>query len=292
MALLQRGLKLASSSFSFSCLSTSIWTSTPLAVVASSSSPAWLSGNRRLLHSKPSSQHKIRRFYKEVSIKSTEEPDGWFTVLLDNRQLKTPKKLPFMVPNEELAELVALEWDCQEKELFPDTMYITSLCNVALDNKSGLTKDERINNLVPFAETDTLSYRNDGITDLHNMQKDEWNPLVDWFAKRYNTDVMTTTTLFEQQHDQFVEKVVEELANMNDFSLAATELAMDTAKSAIIALAMYEGEIDAEHASRLSRLELEFQVERFGEIEWAHTMEKHDTQARLAAAAVVMKLAK
>ena len=39
-----------------------------------------------------------------------------------------------------------------------------------------------------------------------------------------------------------------------------------------------------------ARLEIDFQTSRFGEVEWAHTLERNDTQARLAAAALVMHL--
>eukprot|EP00056_Hartaetosiga_gracilis_P018751 m.11738 g.11738 ORF g.11738 m.11738 type:complete len:278 (+) comp7034_c0_seq3:57-890(+) len=249
----------------------------------------------RTLHSKSTSQQKFGKFYKEVTTKEVVEDSskqGWFTVLLDNRQLKTPQRAPFEVPSQELAELVALEWDTQEKELFPELMYVTSLCNAAIDNKTGLSREERVQNLVPFAQTDTLCFRNDIGSDLHELQKEEWDPLVQWFSKRYNTDVMTTTTLFEAQHDAFVDVVDKELHKMNEFTLSACELAIDTAKSVIVSFALLEGEIDAEEAAKKARLETEFQVERFGEVEWAHTMEKYDTQARLAAAAIVMKLSK
>lgn len=30
-----------------------------------------------------------------------------------------------------------------------------------------------------------------------------------------------------------------------------------------------------------ARLEVDFQTSRFGEVEWAHTLEKHDTEVRL-----------
>jgi hypothetical protein len=39
-----------------------------------------------------------------------------------------------------------------------------------------------------------------------------------------------------------------------------------------------------------ARIEVAFQVSRFGVIEWAHSLEEADTKTRLAASAIVMDL--
>eukprot|EP00043_Microstomoeca_roanoka_P000993 m.30374 g.30374 ORF g.30374 m.30374 type:complete len:294 (-) comp10602_c1_seq2:117-998(-) len=231
---------------------------------------------------------RIGRFYKQASVK---EVDEGYTVMLDHRALKTPMRKPFVVPTEELAHVVAFEWDAQGKTIQPASLHVTSLCNTALDNPARLTREQRIENLVPFLATDTLCFREDTSDALVTKQKELWDPLVDWFQMRYGASVCVTFKLFEQQHPECIDVLKQELDRMSELTLTAFELATDTAKSAIIALAMYERAISAQEATNAARLEIDFQTQRFGEVEWAHTLEKYDTQARLAAAAVVMRLA-
>lgn len=51
-------------------------------------------------------------------------------------------------------------------------------------------------------------------------------------------------------------------------------------------MALVEGVMSPSEVARAARIETVFQVERFGEVEWAHTIEEHDTVARLAASAL------
>lgn len=59
--------------------------------------------------------------------------------------------------------------------------------------------------------------------------------------------------------------------------------AVDTIKSLILAMACIEKRISVEKAVALSRLEEDYQTTFWGRVEWAHDLNQHDTQARLAA---------
>lgn len=60
--------------------------------------------------------------------------------------------------------------------------------------------------------------------------------------------------------------------------------AVDTLKSIILTLACVEKFLNVEKAVLLSRLEEEFQLGRWGRVEWAHDLNQQELQARLAAA--------
>eukprot|EP01147_Barroeca_monosierra_P008502 gene8501-968_t len=250
------------------------------------------------------------RFYEKATVAQC---DGGFTVHLDNRQLKTPSRRPFIVPSEELAHIVALEWDAQGNEIRPHCMFITPLCNTALDAPNNMTPDERIDNVIPFIRTDTLCYREPRVSALKDLQQKVWDPIVQWFYMRYGKELKVTESLFEYQHEDAVEVVRSEMATMNPFEMTGFEFAADTAKSAVLALALRENAITANQATTVvrsaannwlvlvrrkldlnlfqkARLEVDFQTSRFGEVEWAHTLEKHDTETRLAASALLMHL--
>ncbi|GFN98388.1 ATP synthase mitochondrial f1 complex assembly factor 2 [Plakobranchus ocellatus] len=62
--------------------------------------------------------------------------------------------------------------------------------------------------------------------------------------------------------------------------------AVDTLKSLLLTMALVDKHIDVETAVDLARLELSFQTERWGTVEWAHDIEKFDLRCRLAAAAL------
>ncbi|EGD82241.1 ATP synthase F1 complex assembly factor 2 [Salpingoeca rosetta] len=239
--------------------------------------------------SKTTTSESIKRFYEKASVVPC---DGGFQVHLDKRSLKTPKRNTFVVPSEELAHTVAFEWDVQGDVIEPSSMNVTLLCNTAIDNPSGMSHEDRIDNVEPFMRTDTVCFREDTSRALIDMQSEIWDPIVEWFAMRYNQPLMVTYRLDEVQSPEAVAIMRRELLGMTPFELTAYELAADTAKSAVIALALREGAINAQEATAAARLETDFQTSRFGEVEWAHTIEKHDTQARLAASAIVMRLAR
>lgn len=60
--------------------------------------------------------------------------------------------------------------------------------------------------------------------------------------------------------------------------------AVDTLKSVILTLACAEKRLNPEKAVLLARLEEEFQLGRWGRVEWAHDLNQQDLQARLSAA--------
>lgn len=58
---------------------------------------------------------------------------------------------------------------------------------------------------------------------------------------------------------------------------------VDTLKSVILTLATIDRFLTPEKAVLLSRLEEEYQCGRWGRVEWAHDLNQHDLQSRLAA---------
>lgn len=61
---------------------------------------------------------------------------------------------------------------------------------------------------------------------------------------------------------------------------------VDTLKSVILTLACTERFIPPEKAVLLSRLEEEYQTNRWGRVEWAHDLSQQELQARLSAVAL------
>ncbi|HSC19794.1 MAG TPA: ATP12 family chaperone protein, partial [Rhizomicrobium sp.] len=73
----------------------------------------------------------MKRFYKDAAASTA--PDGGFTVLLDGKGVKTPKRALLSLPNLPLAEAVAEEWQGQGETLDTQTMPLTRLAFAAID---------------------------------------------------------------------------------------------------------------------------------------------------------------
>ena len=77
------------------------------------------------------SEWKARRFWKTVSIRAVD--GGGHEVFLDDRALRTPGKLPLILPTAALAEALAQEWQAQGDLIQPQTMPLTRAANSAVE---------------------------------------------------------------------------------------------------------------------------------------------------------------
>ncbi|XP_069502489.1 ATP synthase mitochondrial F1 complex assembly factor 2 [Ambystoma mexicanum] len=222
-----------------------------------------------------------KKFYQTVNISHGE---GGFEINLDRKKLKTPQGNLFVVPNEALAIAVATEWDSQKDTLKLFSMHLTALCNTALDNPTQRNKEQLIRAAVKFLETDTICYRVDEPQTLVELQKNEWDPMLDWAQKRFNVSIGSSTSILgpkipAETKDTFVKH----LASYNTWGLIGMEFVITHLKSLILAMGLLDRHLTVEKAVLLSRLEEEYQIQHWGNVEWAHDYEFKDLCARTAA---------
>ncbi|XP_071964002.1 ATP synthase mitochondrial F1 complex assembly factor 2-like [Antedon mediterranea] len=229
-----------------------------------------------------------KKIYKSVSIT---ESEGVFEINLDQRKLKTPSGKLFQVPSEALAIAVCTEWDKQTDIIKQHTMQMTTLCNTALDNPTGRNKEQVITSILHFLDTDTVCYRQELPVDLVELQTREWDPLLDWFNSRYETDITSTQSIMPPAvPDETRAKLKQHLLTHNEWALFGYESAVQSLKSIVVAFALMDRHIHVERAMALSRLEEEFQISKWGEVEWGHRIDHMDLQARVAAATLFVHL--
>ena len=245
----------------------------------------------RAVANTPHSQFKVSRFYEEaVAVECGEDEPGMWTVTLDGRRLKTPAGKSVAVPSETLAQLIATEWAGQGEHIQQAGMHLSSLTNTALDHPSGEARANRVAYLMDFLGTDTVVCRDTTPDGLVVLQQAAWDPLLAWFAEQFGTPLATTTALGAAPHPpESTAAVVGFLSDLPHWPLVGLEHAVDTSKSLIIPLAMLKDHISAETATEAARVEVAFNTQRFGHVEWAHGIEQEDTAARLASAALFMR---
>ncbi|XP_021267740.1 ATP synthase mitochondrial F1 complex assembly factor 2 isoform X2 [Numida meleagris] len=216
---------------------------------------------------------------------------GGFEINLDHRKLKTPQAKLFTVPSEALAIAVATEWDSQKDTIKFYTMHLTTLCNTALDNPTQRSKVQLIGAAVKFLETDTLCYRVEEPAALAELQKKEWDPIVAWAEKRYNVAIGSSTSIMgpnipASTRDTFISH----LASYNMWALQGIEYVITQLKSLILSMGLIDRHITVEKAVLLSRLEEEYQIQRWGNVEWAHDYDLCELRARAAAGTLFVHL--
>lgn len=160
---------------------------------------------------------------------------------------------------------------------------LTALAALAIDVIA--TQRESVENeLLAYGETDQLLYREDREAALQELQRETLDTWVAWAESRFGVKHALAAGIMpvrqpEGNHAQYQKA----LRAYNHWQLAALAAITKPTCSLILALAVVEKALTAEQAFALSRLDEEFQAERWGEDEEA-AQKKHTALAELTAA--------
>lgn len=206
-----------------------------------------------------------KRFYKEVGVAVVE---GGFIVTLDGRTLKTPGKKTLLCPTNSTAALVAAEWDAVKDEINPSDMPITRMMNVTVE-RTPVMREALVAEARRYAGTDLLCYRADNSRVLAEQQEAAWGPWLSWAAEQGIALRITAGLIAVDQDAAALDAVAARAAAMDDLSLTLYVHLTAVFGSAILALAVIDGALDAGEAFDLSRLDARFQAQMWGEDEQA-----------------------
>jgi chaperone required for assembly of F1-ATPase len=204
----------------------------------------------------------MKRFYKDVA--SSASPDGGFTVLLDGKAVKTPKRALLSLPNLALAEAVAEEWRAQGEALDTQTMTLTRLAFTAVD----VVTPERArvaHQILNYAQSDLLCYRAEDPPELVARQARVWNPLLDRAAETDGARLKVGSGIRHvPQSPEVIAVLKQAIGRYDAFELAALHTATTITGSLILALALMEREVSADEAFATATLDETFQAEKWG----------------------------
>jgi len=214
------------------------------------------------------SKPKTKRFYKSVSV--NEVKTGW-GIYLDDHLLKTPGKLSLIAQTKAHADLIASEWDAQDTIIKPHLMPVTRLYNVALE-RTPENRDALIAEVQKYAGTDLLCYRTEFPHGLAERQAAAWDSWLDW-ARGLGIDLEAVIGINAvEQPSEALRAVAKFAGEFDDLKLTLLAHLNAVYGSAILALAVVKGELPADKAYDLSRIDFEFQAERWGEDEEAREL--------------------
>jgi chaperone required for assembly of F1-ATPase len=207
-----------------------------------------------------------KRFYETVAV---EAADGGFAVLLDGRSVKTPARKALVLPTRAAAELIAVEWSAQGDRIDAPNMPMTRLVFVALDMMSDARADTAAE-VTRYASTDLLCFRAPDPDELVAAQSAAWDPMLAWADRDLGIKLVPATGLMPRDQDPVALTLVHARAGEQD-DWRLTILAHTTAicGSAVLGLALLEGEIDGGKAFALSTIDEHYQLGAWGEDEEA-----------------------
>ena len=204
----------------------------------------------------------MKRFYTSVSVEPTE--GGW-RVLLDGRPIRTAGKRAQIVPSHALAEAMATEWAGQGEELDPTAFRFRDMADYAIDvvaaNPASVARA-----ILPYAETDTLCYRDEAGSALHRRQAARWEPLLAAAEARFDIHFERVSGILHRpQPAATLARLEAVLGVQPPFALAALQTLTSLAASLVIGLAALEPDADATALWDAANLEEDWQVEQWGE---------------------------
>ncbi|WP_134680234.1 ATP12 family chaperone protein [Paracoccus ravus] len=217
-----------------------------------------------------SGEWKARRFWKAAVIREaqSETGSGW-EVTLDGRPVRTPGKLPLILPTAALAAAIAEEWDAQADVIDPNTMPLTRAANSAVERVTPQFEAVALM-LAEYGGTDLLSYRAEAPERLIEAQAAGWDPLIDWAATELRAPLrITHGVLPVPQDESSLLKLRAEVMALDVFGLTALHDLVTLPGSLVLGLAVLKGRLDAEKSHALSRIDEEYQAESWGRDEEA-----------------------
>ncbi|MFA7439767.1 MAG: ATP12 family protein [Sphingomonadaceae bacterium] len=203
----------------------------------------------------------MRRFWKEVTVAPVDA--GW-QVALDGRLVRTPARLPLIVPNEQLATAIAGEWAAVEHEIRAGDMPLTGLANATIDH---VLPDPAAfaGNLAIHAESDLVCYRAEHPQGLVARQAEAWDLPLATIERRFDVQFHRTAGIsWVAQPAETLARIRAAFAGQSPWRLAPMQPLVTITGSAILALAVVENLLDSEAALAAGMVDELWQAEQWG----------------------------
>lgn len=204
-----------------------------------------------------------KRFYDKVDVR--EQPEG-YAVHLDGKPVRTPGKAMLLLPTEGAAKLVADEFSAQGENIDLVTMPVMRLANTAID---GVATDTQavLEDILRFSSSDLLCYRADAPERLVERQSEAWDPVLDWARSQLGARFFLAEGVMhvEQPRETIAAIGVHLRQREQPMKLAALHVMTSITGSALLALAVEVGELDAEAAWLAAHVDEDWNAEQWGE---------------------------
>lgn len=204
----------------------------------------------------------MKRFWKAAAV--TPADRGW-GVVLDGRPVRTPMRAALVLPSAALAEAIAAEWAAVEGEIRPGDMALTGIANAAVDIV-GADPAAFAASLAAYGETDLTCYRAEGPQPLVARQVAAWEPPLKAVEARHGLLFRRTAGIVHvAQPAETLARLKLLFEGMSPWQLAPLQPMVALSGSAVLALAVLDGVLEAQAAFDAGHVDEAWQAEQWGE---------------------------
>jgi chaperone required for assembly of F1-ATPase len=207
-----------------------------------------------------------KRFYKEAA--AGEAGNDGFPVLLDGKPVRTPARRLLAAPTRALAQALAEEWNAQGDVIDPARMPLTRLANAVIDavaERPGPVADE----VARYLGSDLVCYRAEAPEGLVARQSEIWDSLLAFARNDLDARfVQVAGVMFAEQPPHAIEAARAHIP-ADTWRLGAVSSITTLTGSALLALALAKGALDADAAWDAAHLDEDWQMEQWGRDELA-----------------------
>jgi chaperone required for assembly of F1-ATPase len=201
-----------------------------------------------------------KRFYQAAGVT---ESDGAFNIVLDGKGIRTPARKPLTAPTRALAEAIAAEWDAQKDVIDPSRMPLTRLANSIIDGVAD-TPDAVADDIAKYLGCDLLFYRAGGPESLIEKQAASWDPPVAWARDALGARfILAQGVVHVAQPDMAIVAARKALPS-DAWRLGALHSITTLTGSALLALALVNGAMEADQVWRAAHVDEDFNMETWG----------------------------
>jgi len=204
-----------------------------------------------------------KRFYTSVTMAGEE---GAYKVLLDDRPVRTPAGAELVLPTAAAAQLVVAEYAAQGEHIDPMSMPVTRLVNTAVD---GVASDPQavLEDILRYASTDLLCYRAGSPERLVERQRELWDPVLDWIESTLGARfVLAEGVMHVEQPRETLAALGTYLVQRREaFRLSSLHVMTTLMGSALLALAVEAGLLDAEQGWNAAHVDEDWNISQWGE---------------------------
>jgi len=211
----------------------------------------------------------MKRCWTEVTAVATDRAgEAGYRIELDGRPVRLPDGDPLHVASGALARAIADEWRLAGKavggEFTAEATPLTRLAGTA-QIRIAPNPSPTVDALVRYADSDLLCYRATDPAALVRRQAERWQPWLDWAALTYDAPLRVTSGITHvEQSAAGIGALRAAVAAHRPVVLAGLGIMVPALGSLVLGLAVVEGGLGPEEASRLGALDELFQAELWG----------------------------
>lgn len=210
--------------------------------------------------------------------------DDGYLIHIQDKTIRTPGGHDLLVPAEDLAKAIVAEWRTQGDKIKPETMPMHRFAMTALDRVAPF-RTKILEEIAAYGVHDLVCYRAEEPEELVQRETGAWDPLLAWVKEAFGAKLERVQGIDGRgQNAGTVKKLMVPVREMKDFPLTGFHSVVQVSGSLVLPLGLVHGRMSVDECWRISRIEADFQIARWGEDREAAAAAKAARQLLLEAA--------